>query len=339
MKGAVWRLLVLGALASLAVVVVGGGNAGPRAAAITFDAFPGPAEVTYGEYIAYRATFENTSGSTLTKVKFRQRYPVASSVYATFVRSTCPTTPTTISTSGGPELICDFGTLAAGAAPVALTVVWQVPTLGPNANCPDCLVTNGRWTVKEGTNDVGDPNDSFPPGGKTVTATLLASGPGGSELLRAGGYETGSASCSGTSPAGNLRTNPDVNLGNPVSTTICLPSFTGSSTDPGYATTITEIAGNARHSEVCIADLGTNCVAGYVDENFFPASVTHVFRVSDAALGKGERITQVSHNGFTLSSCPNTDPNGCVVSITLDNRTKIWTIVARSPSNGQWGWD
>ena len=41
----------------------------------TFNAFPGPGEVTYGEDIAYRATLDNKSGTTLTHVIFRQQFP------------------------------------------------------------------------------------------------------------------------------------------------------------------------------------------------------------------------------------------------------------------------
>ncbi len=318
------------------------GSAGPRAADATFDAFPGPGQVTYGQQIAYKATFKNTSGTTLTHVMFRQGYPVAGGVYATPVANTCPSTPTTISTATGPQWICDFGNQSTNAGPLALTVVWQVPTLASTDNCVNCLVSNGRWTIKEGTNDVSDPNDAFPPGGTTVPATLLASNAGGSELLKAGGYETAPASCADPTGSGNLRTNPVVSLTNPVSTTVCFPAFTipsGNRVDLGYATTISETAGNARHSEVCIVDLGTNCGPSYVDANFAPLAVTHVFHVADGALPKGYKITTVSHNGGPATVQGACDPSGfCVVSITLENKTKIWTIVVTSPTNGYFDW-
>jgi hypothetical protein len=313
---------------------------------VAFDAFPGPGQVTYGKQIAYKATFKNTSGTTLSHVIFRQGYPASNGVESTPVDDTCPTPPVTITKADGShEWACDFGNQSANATPLALTIVWQVPPQGTaTSNCPNCLVSNGRWTVKEGVNDVSDPNDAFPPGGINVTATLLASNMGGGELLKAGGYETGPTSCADTDGPGNLQTNPVVSLTNPVTTTVCFPAFTIPSNnlvDLGYATTITETAGNARHSEVCIADLGTNCGPSYVDANFAPLAVTHVFHVADAALPKNYTITTVSHNGGPPTLEGACDPNGfCVVSIDLDNvkGTKIWTIVVTSPINGFFDW-
>lgn len=342
MKGVWGRVSFALLVVASAVIVVSGGSAGPRtpdSVKVTFDAFPGPAEVSYGEYIAFRSTLKNETGTTLTKVRFRQTYPTALGELAVPIDSTCPVEPTTITRSDGKqEWICDFGSRGANAQ-LALTVVWQVKPLEGEANCPDCLTTNGRWTVKEGTNDVGDPNDSFPRFGKDVTATLLASGLGGGEFLRAGGYETTSASCAGSNPTGSLRTNPVLDADrNPLSTTVCL-SFRltdeQQKTDLGYVTKITESGDNPRHSDVCIADLGTNCVPGGPDE-VFSDYITHIFRIADAALEHGESLTGVSHNNVPLKPCPNTDPIGCVVSVTLDDKTKIWTIIALSKSNGQW---
>ena len=342
-----WGRLVLASTAVVgAAILASGGSAGPRVADVTFDAFPGPGQVTYGQQIAYKATFQNTSGTTLTHVMFRQSYPKANGVESTPVDDTCPVAPVTITKPDGThEWTCDFGNQVANAAPLALTIVWQVPPQGSaTANCPGCLVSNGRWTVKEGVNDVSDPNDAFPPGGITVTATLLASNSGGGETLKAGGYETQGASCADTAGAGNLRTNPDVSLANPVVTTVCLPPFTIPSSnhvDLGYVTTITETLGNARHSEVCVAVLGTNCGNGYVDASFAPQVITHVFHVADAALPKNYSITTVSHNGGPPTVEGACDPSGmCVVSIDLVNvkGTKIWTIVVTSPTNGSWDW-
>jgi hypothetical protein len=346
-----WGRLVLASLAvASAAIFVAGGSAGSRAAEVTFDAFPGPGQVTYGQQIAYRATFKNTSGTTLTHVIFRQGYPAASGVESTPVEDTCPVTPVKITKADGShEWTCDFGNQTANAKPLALTVIWQVPAQGTaTSNCPNCLVSNGRWTVKEGVNDVADPNDAIPPNGLTVYATLLASNEGGSELLKAGGYQTHGASCADTNGPGNLRTNPIVGLTNPVVTTVCLPSFTIPSSnlvDLGYATTIAETLGNPRHSEVCVAQLGTNCGPGYVDANFGlldpPQVITHVFHVADGALPKGYKITWVSHNGGDQVAEGACDANNfCVVSIDLDNvgKTKVWTIVVTTPTNGFFDW-
>lgn len=347
-----WGRLVL-ALTAIAgaAILASGGSAGPRAANVSFDAFPGPGQVTYGEQIAYKATFQNTSGTTLSHVIFRQGYPVANGVEATPVAglNTCPTTPVTLTKSDGSHVwTCEFGNLSANAPKVGLTVVWQVPAQGSATdNCPNCLVSNGRWTVKEGVNDVADPNDAFPQGGKDVFATLLASNKGGKETLKAGGYETQGTSCADETGAGNLQTNPDVNLGNPVSTTVCLPSFgrPANGVDLGYVTQITETKNNARHAEVCVAQLGTDCATGYVDADFSlldpPGVITHVFHVADAALPNGYKITAVSHNGGPATAQGACDTNGfCVLTIRLDNvkGTKIWTIVVTSPTNGYFDW-
>ena len=144
-----WGRLVLACLtAASAVVFVAGGSAGPRQADVTFVAFPGPAEVTYGQQIAYKATFKNRSGTTLTHVIFRQGYPVANGVEATPVPGlhTCPKAPVIVTKTDGSHVwTCDFGNLSANAAEVGLTVVWQVPPQGSaTTNCPNCLVSNGR---------------------------------------------------------------------------------------------------------------------------------------------------------------------------------------------------
>ncbi|HEX6724412.1 MAG TPA: hypothetical protein VF073_04140 [Gaiella sp.] len=327
---------------------------------MTFVAFPGPAEVTYGQQIAYKATFLNKSGTTLTHVIFRQGYPVVNGVEATPVpgQNTCPAAPVIVTKSNGSHVwTCDFGNRAANAPQVGLTVVWQVPPQETaTTNCPNCLVSNGRWTVKEGVNDVADPNDAFPSSaGIDVPATLLASNSGGTEKLKAGGYVTQGTSCADPSVAGNLQTNPDVNNANPVSTTVCLPPFgkPANGVDLGYVTTITErvVGGkpDARHSQVCVAKLGTTCPDvddpnGDADFGLLnpPQVITHVFHVADAALlPKGYKITAVSHNGGTPTAQGACDSNGfCVVTIRLDNfkGTKIWTIVVTSRTNGYFDW-
>lgn len=323
-----------------AVVIVSGGSAGPREASATFAAFPGPGQVTYGELIAYRATFTSLSGTSLTHVRFRQSVPVVGSFAATYDSSTCPSTPTTVSTPSGLEWVCDFGQVAAGSPELELTIVWRAPVLPDDPDgCSSCLVSTGRWTVKEGINDPADPNDTF---GLTTTAATLLAGDGGGETLLAGGYETAYTSCA-TSASGNLHTQQAISIANPVSTTFCLPAgaFTvipPGSGDLGYATTIAETTGNARHSEICIAALGTNCGSSYVDANFFPNVVTVVFQVADAALPKGYKITQVFHNGALLNAATCAAVGDCLLSINLDNKTKIWTIVATSGTNGQWDW-
>ena len=356
------RLALACALLVAATVAVAGGSAANRDGLATFDVVPGPGRVTYGQNIAYRATFENIGTSNFTQVKFRMRVPYAqfgSAPYpqAAFVASTCPSTPVTVSTANGPEWICSFPNLGSLQS-ATLTVVWQAPTLASAENCDGCLKTNGRWTIKEGVNDVSDPNDAFPASGIDRSATLLSAEVGSIDpknSSEAGGYEL-TTSCTDALAAGSLQTKQALALStNPVSTTVCLPDFTippANGTDLGVATTIVEGPGDdgnpAGHpslgrSDVCIAEFGQNCgLTTTVPHNFgTDTPVTFVFRILDAALPKGEKITQVFHNGQALPSCLDnpTNANGCVVSIDLSNgKVKVWTIVARAPTNGPWTW-
>jgi hypothetical protein len=334
----------------------GAGNRTPLKIPATFEAFPGPANVTYGQLIAYKATLKNDTGTTLTHVKFRQIYPEVvrdgNDPVPTGppVDSNCPTTPTTVTVTvngvAKSQWICEFGSVAADADQLTLIVVWNVPSVGSTTvNCDGCLTSTGRWTVKEGANDVADPNDTFPkPTGVDVPATLLAIG-GTQETKRAGGYETAGASCGDTEAAGNLGTNAAVSAENPVSTTVCLPPFALTAEQRklglGYATTITEAS--ARSAQVCIADLGKSCDdAGVVDATFADGLVTHIFHVAVAGLPKNYEITTVSHDGVPLDACPvpnpTPDPDGCVSITPPKGNYKIWIIVATAPKNGLWDW-
>jgi hypothetical protein len=360
MKAAWVRLaLVCVALAATAAVAVGGVSAGNRDAEHSFEVVPGPGRTTYGENIAYRAAFTNVGGSTFTHVAFRMRVPTAvvgtTTVTAGSPVSNCPTTPVIVPTSNGPDWVCSFGKLTPGTPgteQLVLSVVWNVPS-STLPTCPDCLQTNGRWTIKEGVNDTTDPNDAFPPGGKLVTATLLDTS-GASAQTEAGGYELPSA-CTNALGAGSLRTLQSVTLANKVSTTICLPSFAASSTYLGLAATINEeatAAPGATHSllgrsRICIAALGQNCGAegSYTPFAFSIAvPVKLVFRISSAAVAQlhptNKKITQVFHDGVALPKCPSSEPKGCYTSIDEQGQgqNKFWVVQAQAPGNGLWGW-
>lgn len=354
-------LVTLGAI----VVMVPGGGAANRTAEVSFDAFPGPARVTYGENIAYRATFTNVGNSTFTHVVFRMRVPFVAatgtqpSVEATPVGDTCPSTPVVINTANGPEWTCDFGQLGAGTAgtpQLVLTTVWKVPTLSLAGGCEDCLQTNGRWTINEGVNDITDPNDAFPPGGEPVTATLLAADTAtldSTNTTEAGGYETSLDPCNDPFGAGSLHTKQNPNAAsNKVTTTVCLPSpIPFNEVDLGLATTILEgpsQPGDPGHqglgrSTVCVATLGDNCDGTYTPHNFVTDDfgtddpMILVFRIADDALTNGEKITQVFHNGVALPPCETADD--CVVSIERSGGpVKVWIIVVKAASNGFYNW-
>ena len=345
-----------------ATVAVAGGSAANRDGDPHFDAIPGPGRVTYGENIAYRATFENLGGSTFTQVKFRMRVPYAeygSQPYqvASNPRSTCPTTPVTVTTSSGyDEWICSFPNLPAGSQPLVLTVVWTVPTLAKVDDCDGCLKTNGRWTIKEGINDVADPNDAYPVGGFDLAATLL---PAESSTLdsknaaEAGGYEL-KQSCTDALGAGSLRTKPTLDLAtNPVSTTVCLPDYTipsSAKNDLGLATTIVEGSGddgnpdghpNLGRSDVCIADFGLNCPGGAAHDfgPRRPRSSSGSSTTRSCRRATRSRTSTTTASSSRPATATRDFDHGCVVSITPGKgKIKIWTVVAKAKTNGSWTW-
>jgi len=337
------------ALACLAIVgatvAVAGGSAGNRTADVTFAAFPGPASVTYAENIAYSVSVENTGSSTFTQLEFRQRIPAATvgttTYAATLVASSCGA----VVQDG--FAVCTFPNLGSGDIQRA-TLVWQAPTIPSTTGCTDCLVTDGLWLIKEGkpTNS----NEVFETG--VVKASLLA-GQGSAEDKQAGGYETASAAC--TAAGGNLRTNQALSAGNPVSTTICLPAFVipSGSIDLGYASTIVESLAQqfaSAHpelgqSDVCVAELGENCVPGHTSVDWGAQRARHIFRILDSALTTSpKKITAVYHNGVLLPPCsgPGADPDfaqGCVVDIVRPTgNPKIWVVVVDAPINGPFSW-
>ena len=65
------RLVVACVAVIGAAIAVAGGSAGNRNGIGTLEAVPGPGAVTYGENIAYKATFKNDSGSVFTQIQVR----------------------------------------------------------------------------------------------------------------------------------------------------------------------------------------------------------------------------------------------------------------------------
>lgn len=330
------------ALIGAATIAVAGGSAGNenRNGDGKLFALPGPGAVTYGENIAYRTTFTNAnanSGSVFTQTKLVLNPPTAPGVSVTGVISSCGNTFDPVTQ----VLTCEFGQLRPGDPPIEVTVVWNVAAVDPNAapGCPDCLVAEGTWLIKEGkpTNS----NESFP---VKATAALLGanSNPELSARFHAGGYELNGCVTSG---ATNLTTSPSINSTDPIQSSFCLPaSFHPTTATGGVASTITEPStgpGFARHSDICIADPGQICPDGLAAT--FDDEITFTFKVADAALPSGYKITQVSHNEHVLPKCGTmaaaTSTEGCVASIAPPKgNPKIWTIVARAQTNGSWDW-
>ena len=338
-----WRLLVACLAVIGAAIAVAGGSAGNRDREGTLVAVPGPGAVTYGENIAYKATFTNkaTNSAVFTQTRFVMPPPVTlDGATATPEKESCA--------NGGFDpvtnvLTCEFGQLQPGKS-VELTVVWKAPPGESNAGCTNCLIADGTWFIKEGKDTNG--NETLPVQAKAALIGVNELNPDVNSNHRAGGYEL--LGCATTAET-NLQTNPSINAStNPVVTKFCLPaSFAASGAADGVATTITEPSGGpnfAKQSVVCIADVGQNCPEG-TSKDFGPDKITFTFLVAGDALPSGYKITQVFHNSTTtpLPMCGtlagDANEDGCVVSITPPKgNPKIWTIVTTSETNGPWSW-
>ena len=328
MKRTRWRLLVACLAVTGAAIAVAGVNAGNRTAERGVTTIP-IESATDLENLAYTFTLKNTGKSTFTQVEVRQTIPVA-----TLGTTTYPAVLEDASCDwfqSGNEIICNLGKLNPGAT-VPVTFVWQVPAIPSPTGCTDCVtVEKARFFIKEGkpTNT----NEEFV---VPVEPRSLLGNEGTDEKLRAASYEI--EACSDPGGEGSLRTNRQVTSTDPVSTTICIPSVTPFQAFLGYLTEITEFAGNAHRSDVCIADLGEDCVVPYVAADFGPDEVvTYVIRV---LLPANQSITQVRHNGelITADTCSRAVSPECVEIIPPKGSPKIWTIIATSETNGPFTW-
>jgi hypothetical protein len=338
-----WRLMAACLAVLGAAIAVAGGSAGNRNGEGTLVAVPGPPAVTYGENIAYKATFTNldTNNATFTQTKFVMPPPVApDGAKATPELESCANGSFDPNTK---VLTCEFGQLRPGQM-VSLTVVWKAPPGLLKPGCENCFDADGTWLIKEGKQT--NLNESFPVEELAALIGVNEEVPAVNGNHRAGGYELkGCATATET----NLETNPSINASkNPVVTKFCLPaSFLADGAAGGVATTITEPSGGpnfAKQSVVCIADVGQNCPEG-TSKDFGPDKITFTFLVAGDALPSGYKITQVFHNSTTTplpmcgTAAGDANEDGCVVSITPPKgNLKIWTIVTKSKTNGPWNW-
>jgi hypothetical protein len=330
MKRARGRLLVASLAVVAAAIAVTGGGAGNRVGTPTLVPVPGPGAVSYGENIAYTATFTNEGSSTFTHVTLKMAPPVVKTTgqALSFVAASCGS----VDSSG--VLTCDFGQLASKGVE-RLTVVWKAPDgTASSAGCTGCIEANATWLINE--NKTTNDNETFtlPEPVKADLIGTSATEPVNKQL-RAGGYETAGCTAGGSS----LSTDQAVTKNNPVATSFCLPNFSVTETDLGLATTITETAGDAHTSEVCVAALGQNCPAG-TRADFSPTGgvIAFTFLVSADALPKNYKITKVFHDTHEVTATTCSQDKECVVSIKLDKKTNVWTIVTTAKSNGPWSW-
>jgi len=261
MKRTRWRLVVACLAVTGAAIAVAAGGAGNREGTGTLVPQPGPGAVTYGENIAYKATFSNDGGSMFTQTKYVMAPPVTSGAEkATPVASSCGTF------DSSDVLTCNFGQLPPGAK-AELTVVWKTPSGATKPGCKvdlaanpivECLKAEGKWLIKEGKTTNG--NETFPVSALASLIGVSSNDPVNSSQ-RAGGFEL--VGCNKDNPS-SLATNQAINATtNPVTTSYCLPATFTAGAAEGVASTISEPASDsvnfAHQSEVCIAKPQTNC--------------------------------------------------------------------------------
>jgi hypothetical protein len=331
--------------------IVGSGLAANRDGVATLEGVPGPSRVTYGKNVGYRSKFQNTSASgVFTHTTFTMKAPLADGVEAQFVAASCGDGTTSIDSTGRRQYVCDFGQLRASDPPLLVTIVWRAPDL--SSGHPTCTTTSpcsmsgtATWSVKERASDQPDINDSFSAG--PVTTVLLAQ----PDPAEAGGFLTTGSSTSPTlcqsTTSPSLESNQLLGTGNRLSTRICVPPFTAGPA-LGVATKIDEAATSetgivTEISTVCVADLGAGCGTDSPFDFGTPTLVS-VFRVPDSALPSGARLRTWFHQpdgapgpltAYPLSaSC--TGGQECA-AISYSGKTKIWTIVALTTTNGRYG--
>jgi hypothetical protein len=346
-----WRrfaLLCLVAGGAIAILVPGGG-AGNRVGNATLVAVPGPGAVTFGQNIAYTATFSNDSGAVFTHVTFEMPAPTIDNSPAATIQAFSH--PESCTAESNTLLTCDFGQLRPGnpSPEITVTVVWRVTGSPSQPGCmvdttsdpaKTCLHATSTWLIKE--NKATNGNETFD---AVENADLIGASDNDAQApsarQRAGGYELGG--CTADDPV-TLSTDQSLDsANNPVSTSFCLPSFTAGA-DAGLQSTITEppstSADYARASDVCIADAGEDCSdPDYQAKEFTANPITFTFRVAGGALPNGYKITSVTHDGATVREGACDDATGfCVVSIDFDHKNKEWTLVVTSPTNGHFSW-
>jgi hypothetical protein len=333
-----WTRFAAGAVLSglIAVAVFGVASssapAGNRNPVVQLVAVPGPSEVTYGKNVAYSASIVNTGNSNFTKLQFADKIPTTivngSPVQATLKYASCQGALTAT------EFVCNEITLVAGAT-AKVTIVWATPPAGASSDCPtstpSCMTNSGVWSIKEGTGNPGSSGPDTFPVGPVVTSLLVVP-----DQRKAGGYPI--TAC--TSPSNSLLETFPVGTGNPLQTKVCSTSLpVGDSLNPGLATAINERdrtasdPGVTQVSDICIAAPNNDCAPGYTPF-VSPTFSFFSFVIDNTTLLNNETIDQVFEDGALVSSNQTADPH--VVSITVDKKKKITTVIVASKTNGGW---
>lgn len=322
MRGLGARFAVVAAAAGIAALAMFGLTS-PAPGATSADgelrALPGLDAVTYGQMAAFSASVENTGNVTLKNVTLHQPIPTTEvdgeTQPAVFQSAGCTGT---VSAS---EFSCVVTDKLRPGDSIAVTIVWQTPSAGSSSDCESdpCLVATGFWQSGPGSR-------TFPM--DPIAVELLD----GNDPSQAATYAL--AACTDPSDP-TLATDPDVDVDNPLATSVCASSLPASAL--GLVTSIEEKEGEesdpgiTQVSEICLPSPGTECDASPF---VFSPLATFTFVVTNASLPAGEKIDTVYHDGVVVSKSKRADPR--VVSIKNEKFKGITTIVVVSSTNGSW---
>lgn len=294
---------------------------GSTSAEAELRALPGLDAVTYGQTAAYSARIENTGGVTLKNVTLRNPIPFTEvdgqPQPATFQAAGCN------GTLSSTEFSCVVTDRLRPGDSVAVTIAWKTPTDGTSPDCTTegpCMTNSAFWQAGPG----GPKTFGMDP----VSTALLS----GDDPSKAATYAI--AAC--TDPSNpTLATDPDVDLDNPLATSVCASSLPASA--PGLVTSIEEREseesdpGITQVSDICLPSPGTECDASPF---VFAPLATFTFVIDNASLPEGEEIDTVYHDGVVVSKSRRADPR--VIKIKNESFKGITTVVVLSSTNGSW---
>ncbi|MGH3134539.1 MAG: hypothetical protein ACRDNY_12520 [Gaiellaceae bacterium] len=364
---------IIGAVVLVAAIVLAvattsapAGNRDPEAALF---AYPGPEEATYGQNVAYTATLFNDDKSQFTHAVYTHTKPTTvldgETVTSELVYASCDDENLSLGTFTATDYSCPPTTIPAGDT-ARVTLVWTTPRIPEPLTCDaddpapatpvnDCeLVSEGQWTIKEGTGKQGSAGpDTFPEDPIPITTPLHGDD---DDPQAADGYVLDALDCSGSNVA--IQTfEGTLGPGNAIVTKVCpstvpTPAISvfspgllikilegGTGIPPGLEERVTDTAFVCIPAPDPLGGFGNNCPAalgygpphgtpGYTAWSFAPQAKFSFVIDNGELLVNGEQIDQVFHDGVDVTE-------DC--TITIDHPAKKTFVSCFGDANG--GWD
>ncbi len=330
-----------------------------RECLVTFEAVPGPGQVTYGENIAYRATFTNIGGTR------SRRLPSGCVPYTVGAgrteadstsSSTCPTQHARYARGRRTRNGSAVRPAQAERSDARSTVVWKAPGCarepGCHAICAGMSLDRRPLDDQGGRQRPTDPNDAFPSATGSVGDAPRRPG-ADAEKLRGGRLRAAPAACARPARRRSLRTNQAVSLDNPSRRRCAFrrstPTAGDDSVDLGYATTITETLETRPDATVRTRRSASPQLGRELRRRTTDVTVRLRDRESHARLPRRGRVRCPNELQDHARSPTTASPSACRRARAtrtaatssrsrVNDKTKIWSIDAQAPDNGLWGW-